>query len=70
MHIRHAAVAKFHRVSVEDLLKGMRWRETFVVNSQEFPADVGSNISAVWLVEPHDISISCAFFSFFWWFKV
>ena len=25
MNIRHAAVAKFHRVSIEDLSKGMRW---------------------------------------------
>ena len=43
---------QFHRVSVEDLSKGMRWGEAFVHNSQEFPADVGSNIAAVWRVEP------------------
>ena len=45
MHIRHAAVAKFHRVLVEDLSQDVRWWETFVDNFQEFPADVGRNIA-------------------------
>ena len=70
MHIRHAAVTKFHRVFVEDLSQDVRWWETFVDNFQEFPADVGRNIVAVWRVEPDDVSVSRALFSFFWRFKV
>ena len=62
MHIRHAAVAKFHRVFVEDLSQDVRWWEIFVDNFQEFPADVGRNIAAVWRVEPDDVSISRALF--------
>ena len=46
MHIRHAAVAKFHGVFVEDLSQDVRWWETFVDNFQEFPADVGRNIGS------------------------
>ena len=46
-NVRHAAVADFHRVVVENLMKFRAWRKMFADEFEEKFADRGLDIAAV-----------------------
>ncbi len=48
----HAAVTKFDGVPIEDFPKWVVYRKVFIYKGEEFVADVGADIFAVWRVVP------------------
>ena len=57
-HVRHATVAEFNGVSVNQFVEVVvRW-EVPVQYVKELTADVGCNVRAVWRVEPGYVSFS------------
>ena len=57
-YIFHATIADFDGRSIDDFVELVRWGEVFVYYCQEFLSNVGSDIFAVWGIEPGDFSFS------------
>ena len=60
--VQHAAVADFHRVAVENLVKFRAWQKMFADESEELLANRGLDVVAVRWVEPHDVAFLLPFF--------
>ena len=60
-HVRHATVANFHVVLVEDGVEIVVWWEVFLDKVEEGFGDVSLNILAVWGVKPDGVSFSISF---------
>ena len=60
--VRHAAVADFRHVVVENLMKFRAWRKMFPEKSEEKFADRGLDVAAVRRVEPHDVAFPLPLF--------
>ena len=61
LHVFHAAVTYFHRVSIKDLAQHVFWGKVFVEEVQESFSDIGFHCLAVWGVEPYGIPVSIPF---------
>ena len=64
MDVRHAAVADFHVVLIEDRVRIVVWWEVFLDYVEEAFSYVGLDIFAVWEVKPDDVSFSISFHGF------
>ena len=62
LDVFHTAIANFYVVSIEDLVQLVVSVEFLLDDGEEFPANVGYYIFAVWWVMPDYIPLSLSLF--------
>ena len=64
----HTAITQFDCIFIDAFVEFVFWWEAHTKEAEEFLSYVGSNVFALWRVEPSDFSSSFVFAGFFYHF--